>query len=48
LDFGEQRSLIVQKSLLHVGFLQIHRLFFRLYHAIAGGDGILGLRGASR
>src|SRR5258708_33809762 len=47
LYFGEQRFLIVQKSLIHVFFLQIHRLFFRLFNAIAGLDCIFGGRGAS-
>jgi len=30
LYFGKQRFLIVQNSLIHVYFLEIHRLFFRL------------------
>src|SRR5260370_16068963 len=47
LYFGEQRFLTVQNSLLHVCFLEIHRLFFRLFNAIAGLDGIFGGRGAS-
>src|SRR6266700_4199395 len=38
LYFEEQRFLIVQKSLFHVCFLEIHRLFFRLNNAIAGLD----------
>src|SRR6266566_9668674 len=47
LYFEEQRFLIVQNSLLHVCFLEIHRLFFQLYNAIAGLDRIFSLRGAS-
>src|SRR5205807_9016328 len=38
---------IVQNSLIHVCFLEIHRLFFRLYNAIAGLDCIFGGRGTS-
>jgi hypothetical protein len=42
LYFGEQRFLVIQKSLIHVRFLTIHSLFFRLYNAIAGLDCIFG------
>jgi uncharacterized RDD family membrane protein YckC len=47
LYFGKQRFLIVQNSLIHVYFLEIHRLFFRLFNVVAGLDGIFGGRGAS-
>ncbi len=47
LPYGKQRFLIVQNSLIHVYFLEIHRLFFRLFNVIAGLDCIFGGRGAS-